>query len=247
LRGFRPWLRLVLAVSLDGRLAPPAGGPAQLGGAGDRRALEEALAWADACLIGARTLRLHGSTCLLRCPDLLERRRLRGHRPQPIAIAVSRSAHLPQDLPFFRQPLERWLLHVSPAAAEPREAPGGFRRTLQLPDWPSALQALSAAGLGRVALLGGACLAGALLQEDLVDELQLTLCPQLLAGAHTWVPADCRLALCLQGGWRLVEHRSLGGEELLLRYRLDRSPGSAPAARPSLAASCPDDAALAPP
>ncbi|MFO0103658.1 MAG: riboflavin biosynthesis protein RibD, partial [Cyanobium sp.] len=33
-----PWLRLVLAVSLDGRLAPPEGGAAQLGGKGDRRA-----------------------------------------------------------------------------------------------------------------------------------------------------------------------------------------------------------------
>ncbi|MFM8674853.1 MAG: riboflavin biosynthesis protein RibD, partial [Vulcanococcus sp.] len=46
-----PLLKLVLAVSLDGRLAPPAGGAAQLGGRGDRRALEEALAWADGCLI----------------------------------------------------------------------------------------------------------------------------------------------------------------------------------------------------
>ncbi|MGA0022394.1 MAG: riboflavin biosynthesis protein RibD, partial [Vulcanococcus sp.] len=48
----RPELRLVLAVSLDGRLAPPAGGAAQIGGRGDREALEQALAWADACLIG---------------------------------------------------------------------------------------------------------------------------------------------------------------------------------------------------
>ena len=46
-----PSLRLVLAVSLDGRLAPPEGGAAQLGGRGDRRVLEEALAWADGCLV----------------------------------------------------------------------------------------------------------------------------------------------------------------------------------------------------
>ena len=51
-----PQLRLVLAVSLDGRLAPAEGGAAQLGGSGDRRVLEEALAWADGCLIGAETL-----------------------------------------------------------------------------------------------------------------------------------------------------------------------------------------------
>ena len=66
-----PELRLVLAVSLDGRLAPAGGGPAQLGGTGDRRVLEEALAWADGCLIGAETLRLHGSTCIIHGADLL--------------------------------------------------------------------------------------------------------------------------------------------------------------------------------
>ena len=65
----RPFVRLVLAISLDGRLAPPEGGAAQLGGEGDRRALEHALAWADACLIGAGTLRAHQCTCLIRDPS----------------------------------------------------------------------------------------------------------------------------------------------------------------------------------
>jgi formamidopyrimidine-DNA glycosylase len=50
LAGPRPELRLVLAVSLDGRLAPADGGAAQLGGAGDRQVLEEAI---------ARNLRAH--------------------------------------------------------------------------------------------------------------------------------------------------------------------------------------------
>ena len=88
----RPELRLVLAVSLDGRLAPPEGGAAQLGGAGDRRALEEALVWADACLIGAQTLRLHGSTCLIHAADLLEERRSQGRPGQPDVVVVSRCA-----------------------------------------------------------------------------------------------------------------------------------------------------------
>ena len=67
-----PQLRLVLAISLDGRLAPAAGGAAQIGGPGDLRVLEESLAWADGCLIGAETLRRHGTTCLIHAGDLLE-------------------------------------------------------------------------------------------------------------------------------------------------------------------------------
>ena len=76
----RSSVRLVLAISLDGRLAPAQGGAAQLGGEGDRQALEQALVWADACLIGAGTLRAHQCTCLIRNPQLLEQRRREGDR-----------------------------------------------------------------------------------------------------------------------------------------------------------------------
>ena len=58
-------LRLVLAVSLDGRLAPPVGGAAQLGGSGDRLVLEEALAWADVAVVGADVGRVDACISLI--------------------------------------------------------------------------------------------------------------------------------------------------------------------------------------
>ncbi|WP_371734164.1 RibD family protein [Synechococcus sp. CCY 9618] len=212
-----PQLRLVLAVSLDGRLAPAEGGRFQMGGAGDRRVLEEAMAWADAALVGAETLRGDGSTCLIHGPDLLEQRRQAGRSPQPIAIAVSRSGRLPADLPFFDQPLERWLLQASPVS--PGAAPAGFHRRLPLESWHEALAVLGALGQRRLVVLGGARLAEALAAEDLLDELQLTLCPRLLGGVHSWLPPQARVAPAARQGWRLVEHRVLPGEELLLRWR----------------------------
>ena len=212
-------LRLVLAVSLDGRLAPAAGGAAQLGGAGDRRALEEALAWADGALVGAETLRRHGSTCLIHAPDLLAERHRRGLPPQPPALVVSRMGRFPSTLPFWQQPLERWL--VTPGAP----APMGFSRRLPLQAWPQLLALLAAEGMERLVLLGGAALAGSLLRDGLVDELQLTLCPLLLGGPHTWLPAMPLLSesLSATGGWELLEQRPLGGDELLLRYRRCRA------------------------
>ena len=220
----------MLAVSLDGRLAPPAGGAAQLGGAGDRRALEEALAWADGVLVGAQTLRLHGSTCLIHHPDLLERRRLRGLGPQPLALAVSRSGQLPPELPFFRQPLQRWLLAPSRAGGGAAPAPPpGFDRQLPLEAWRPLLSQLVCLGLERLVLLGGARLAASLLAEDLVEELQLTLCPRLLGGGHTWLPSGGFLPPA--GPWRLIESRDLGDGELLLRYgRGAQGAGAAPPA-----------------
>lgn len=210
----RPQLRLVLAVSLDGRLAPAAGGAAQLGGSGDRRVLEEALAWADGCLIGAETLRLHGSTCLIHASDLLEQRHLAGCPPQPAALVVSRSGQIPARLPFFQQPIERWLLAPASAAPLPGQAPG-FQRHLPLEPWPRLLSGLAAKGLERLLVLGGARLAASLLREALIDELQLTLCPQVLGGPHGWVPLQ---EACPGSHWRLQETRQLGGDELMLRY-----------------------------
>lgn len=229
-------LRLVLAVSLDGRLAPAAGGAAQLGGAGDRRALEEALAWADGALLGAETLRRHRSTCLIHAADLLAERLSRGLPPQPTALVVSRGGAFPAEMAFWQQPLQRWLVAPEPAPglvaeAVPSAPPQGFSRRIPLHSWSQLLSALAAEGLERLVLLGGAALAGALLAEDLVDELQLTLCPLLLGGPHSWLPAGSLLPgpLTAAAGWQLQEQRPLGGDELLLRYRRRaRSAASAP-------------------
>jgi 5-amino-6-(5-phosphoribosylamino)uracil reductase len=215
-----PELRLVLAISLDGKLAAPSGGAAQLGGRGDRRVLEEALAWADGCLIGARTLRLHRCTCLIHRPELLLARQRAQRPPQPIALVVSRSGAFEAALPFFEQPLQRWLLQgvaADPARAPvPGLVPPGFDRLLSVGTWASSLAELRRLGLERLVLLGGAELATSLLVGGWVDELQLTLCPVLLGGGHGWCPAA---AMPPGPGWDLVEHQALGGGELLVRYR----------------------------
>ena len=216
----RPFVRLVLAISLDGRLAPPVGGAAQLGGEGDRRALEHALAWGDACLIGAGTLRAHQCTCLIRSPQLLEQRRSEGRTEQPAAVVVSRSPDFSCGWRFFNQPLQRWLL-----APEPVDQ--GFDRWFPLaPTWPERLQALGAAGIQRLVLLGGAQLSADLLQADCVDALQLTLVPQLLGGRFSWLPctnAPLPAALAQPGAWQSEGVEDLGGGECLVRYRRIRS------------------------
>ena len=209
-------LRLVLAVSLDGRLAPPAGGAAQLGGAGDRRVLEEALAWADVAVVGAGTVRAHGCSCLIHRPELLQQRQSRGQSPQPPLLIASRQ---PEPVGFdhswrlWGQPLQLWWLSSAPLLPAP---PEGFARQLALESWQGLLDQLNSEGHQRVLLLGGAQLAGALLDEDLVDELQLTLCPLLLGGEHSWLPAAARPH---PHHWHLQEQRPLGEGEVLLRYQ----------------------------
>ncbi len=210
----QPRLRLVLAVSLDGRLAPPAGGAAQLGGKGDRRVLEEALAWADTVLIGARTLRLHGSTCLIHASDLLRRRQELGLAPQPAVMVWSRSGRFAPELPFFQQPVTRWLL-----LADAQPIPGamaGFSRVVSFVDWTQTLSCWRALGVARVAVLGGAELAGSLMTARVLDELQLTVCPMVLGGPHSWLPSTAESDAMIH--WVLRRQEPLLGGELLLHY-----------------------------
>ncbi|WP_114994360.1 RibD family protein [Synechococcus sp. UW179A] len=217
----QPTLRLVLAVSLDGRLAPPTGGAAQLGGSGDRRVLEQALAWSDAALIGAGTLRAHQASCLIRDQDLLNERRLQGRSPQPAALVVSRQAGFPLEWPFFHQPFERHLLSVSDGSAP------GFQSCCRLSSrWSETLQNLCSKGWFRLVLLGGAVLTHSLLAQDAVDELQLTLSPRILGGSFTWLlqtETPLPASLMSSQAWSLVDARSLGANELLVHYCRNRS------------------------
>lgn len=210
----------MLAISLDGRLAPSEGGPAQLGGQGDRRALEEALCWADAVLLGAQTLRVHGTSCLIHAPDLLRVRLDQGLPAQPPVVVWSRSGQLNPQLPFFRQPLERWLL-LSASAVPPPAAALGFRTILPFKTWPDALERLAGLGVRRVVALGGAQLASALVAAGELDELQLTLCPLVLGGKHLWLPADAWAEAASR--WRLARREDLQAGEQLLLY--ERPPG----------------------
>ena len=225
----RPTVRLVLAVSLDGRLAFPGGGPAQLGGAGDRQVLEQALAWADGCLMGAGTLRAHHCTCLIRESGLLEERAKAQRSPQPTACVVSRSATptFPEEWPFFQQPLERWLLHGEEAAA-PSAAPAGFSQRLAMgTTWQETLTQLAAQGMQRLVLLGGASLVASCLRDDAVDDLQLTITPRVVGGEHSWVPFDAAglpPALASSDAWLLQGAERLQEDELVVRYQRRRSP-----------------------
>ena len=212
----RPEVRLVLAISLDGRLAPAEGGAAQLGGEGDRVALDQALAWADACLIGAGTLRAHQCTCLIRSRTLVNQRLAAGRPAHPAAVIVSRSPDFLTSWRFFQQPLCRWL--VAPAPMD-----DGFDRWIPLADsWPKQLAELGAAGIQRLVLLGGAHLAADLLAADCVDGLRLTLVPRVLGGSNTWLPTGLSAlpeSLTAPNAWRAEGAEPLGEGEWLLRYR----------------------------
>ncbi len=224
------WIRLVLAISLDGRLARPNGGKSFLGGKGDRRVLEEALAWSDAALIGAGTLRAHQSTCLIHSPDLINTRLKQGKAKQPISVVIAKESNQSPQWLYFQQPIERWLIsnqNYLGLNSSTKIIRQGFDRHLSLkPSWPETLQQLSELGISKLLLLGGAKLLYSFLQADQIDELQLTITPQVIGGSYSWVPEEITglpKALSEKQSWTLQLQKVLDDQEIMLKYIRNRN------------------------
>ena len=217
----KQWVKLVLASSIDGRIAYPEGGKTKLGQTGDRLALEESLAWSDGILMGGQTLRDHQSICIIKNKALLKQRISEGKQPQPIALIASNQKKFPSNWLFFHQPLPRWLLQKQDRENESM-IPNGFDKKINLKiNWRASLYDLNQQGIKKIVLLGGANLISAFLLEDLIDELQITITPYLLGGDYCWVSSKLKSVneiINRKNNWILKESKKLGNNELLIRY-----------------------------
>jgi 5-amino-6-(5-phosphoribosylamino)uracil reductase len=207
---------LVLAMTADGKIADVNRSAAKFGSPEDFRHLEEQVAQADAVLIGAGTLRIHGTTMRVLDPELIQARVQRGQTPQPIQIVCSRSGNLDPDLKFFRQPVPRWLL-TSTVDTDER-----FDRVLPIGDaqginWLKAWSELADLGLDRLCILGGSEIATALWEQDLIDEFHLTICPMILGNGAAPTPCNGQ-GLDMPHQLELINHQVIG-QEIFLHYQ----------------------------
>ena len=214
-------MRLVLASSIDGRIAYSKGGKTQLGKSGDRLVLEESLAWADGTLMGGQTLRDHRSICIIKDKRLIRQRISEGKDKQPISLVASNQIEFPMNWLFFKQPVQRWLLQQE-TKKNKNLLPYGFHKRINLKyKWRDSLHELTKEGLSKIVLLGGANLISAFLIEDLINELQITITPHLLGGDYCWVSSklnNLNKIINANNNWILKESKELGNNELLIRY-----------------------------
>ncbi len=218
-----PKIRLVIAVSLDGRLALSSGGKAELGGRGDYKALEEALAWSDATLMGRTTLSMHKSTCLIHDPKLINKRRQEGRSDQPLSLIVSKQGSFDNSWKFFKQPIKKWLL--TPEKKSHHITDFFDNHLLMKETWGETLKILHQKGYSKIALLGGAKLITSIIEEDKIDELQLTFVPRILTGKFTWTTSkidNLPIEITQSNAWKLNHLKNLGQNEVLLKYSRHR-------------------------
>jgi len=106
-----PRVIIVIASSLDGRIAFPGGGESHLGSDEDKKILNQNLSMVDATIFGLGTLIAHQSTYLVK--NLNDNDEVNISKRQPISIVASNSKKFNSNWKYFRQPIRRWLISSS--------------------------------------------------------------------------------------------------------------------------------------
>ncbi|RKS68912.1 riboflavin biosynthesis pyrimidine reductase [Actinomadura pelletieri DSM 43383] len=178
------WLRANMVASLDGAAQRDerSGG---LGNAADRRLFLLLRGLADVVLVGANTVRAEGYGPVLPA-DTWDGVR-DGRAPVPPLAVVSRTLDLDYDAPLFTEARARTIV-LTTATADPARLAAARERAdvivagQESLDFPAAVAELAARGHRRLLCEGGPAVLAQVLAAGLLDELCLTLSPQLLAG-----------------------------------------------------------------
>jgi riboflavin biosynthesis pyrimidine reductase len=194
--GDRPWVLCNMIASIDGAATDPAGRSGGLGGPADLRVFSAIRAVADIVLAGAGTVRTEHYGPARLSPAQEEARRARGQSPRPRIAVVTRSLALDLELPLFRDATEEHRpIVITTTASLDLGRSTGATATQELAmvaevivagddavDWDTALLALrTTARAGVVLVEGGPSTNAQLMADDLVDELCLTVSPQIVA------------------------------------------------------------------
>ncbi len=210
----RPRVVAVMIASVDGR-ATVQGRSGPLGHPEDRRLLRGLRAEADAVLAGTATLAAERYARLLD-PDQRAARERAGRAPHPVVTTVSRSGRVPWDVPVFAEAGVPCQVYTGAGAAAPDGVVETEVEVLQPLELRAVLEHLRRErGVAAVACEGGPRLLRALVAEDCVDDLLLTVAPLLVGGDGPVSLEGQELAPPAGLGLRAV-HRA--GEHLFLHY-----------------------------
>jgi 5-amino-6-(5-phosphoribosylamino)uracil reductase len=187
---------LVLAMTADGKISDATKSPPTFSSERDYAHLEAQIALADVILVGSGTLSDGGSVVLVQNPELIQARIDRGVTVQPPQIIASRSGKIDASLPFFSQPIERWLLTTTTGAKDWQNR-DSFSKIITCEtadgkdiDWPSVKSKLAEFNIEKICFLGGSELAASLFAASFIDELWLTVCPTIYGGSAAPSPVS---------------------------------------------------------
>ena len=224
----RPWLRIKLAMSLDGRTALADGRSKWITGEAARADVQRWRARSSAILTGSGTVLADDPALTVRLPSAATDPEAAGATDAttapvpPLRVILDRSLRLPASVQVFNGAAPTLVFHDALAGATAgsgqvervavESAAGGL-------DLEAVLRELARRGCNEVQVEAGPTLCGAWLAAGLVDELLLYVAPVLLGDSARPLLTLPPLADMLSA-WRLrmVDQRMVGSDlRLLLR------------------------------
>jgi riboflavin-specific deaminase-like protein len=222
----RPFVAVTFAMTVDGKITTKNFSPVDFTSREDKTHLFRQRALGDAVLIGHSTLKQDNVRLGLPDPEMREERVARGQTPYPLRVIVSNEGRIDPSLKLFQTDISPIVIFSTLRMPARYQKVLRTKATLHLSaarsvDLAWMLQQLQRDyGVRTVACEGGATLFRALLEQDLVDQLNLTIAPYLFGGANAptltglskeFLPRSVRCSL--------TEMRTVG-EECFLTYRI---------------------------
>ncbi len=216
------------AVTWDGKISTRNRTPSDFSSKRDKQRLLEIRSTGDALLVGRATIAADNMRMGLPDATLREARLRRGQTEFPIRVIVTNHGKLDPTLEVFQydfSPIHVFSTQQMPMLVRQRLK---TKATLHIQNGDSlklgkVLETLRRdSGVNRVVCEGGPTVFKALLADDLVDEICLTLCPRIFGGARalslSGVPGDFlpKSTMCQISAMEVVE------DECFLRYQVIR-------------------------
>lgn len=162
----RPWVIAKIAMSADGRIAPPPGQSRRITSSRALRRAHELRLWADAIIVGASTVRADDPALTVRlCPRAKLKR-------QPWRVIMTRFGRLPPKARLLSDAFRERTLVC-------RNRP-----------WAAVLKDLGRKGVTAVLLEGGGKLLASAFAAGCVDEIAFFIAPRILGGPALAVGTD---------------------------------------------------------
>lgn len=215
-------------MTVDGKITTKDFTPINFTSREDKRHLLRQRSLADAVLIGHSTLKRDNVRLGLPDPEMRQARIARGQTPYPLRVIVSNEGRIDARLNIFATDFSPIVIFSTLRMPSRYQELLRKKATLHLSEAKSVdlawmLEQLhSEYHVRSVACEGGATLFRALLEEDMIDQLNLTIAPYLFGGANAptltglskeFLPQSVRCSLT---DMRVV------GEECFLTYRIKR-------------------------
>ncbi len=206
---------LIIASSLDSRIALPNKDGTHIGSLEDKKLLSESLSQVDATIFGSGTLKAHQSTFLVKDKSYLI------SSQQPISIVAGDIQNFSREWKYFNQPIKRWLINSKLTNKKKKSI--FDKEFIFKGSWKKTLKEINKEGIKSIGLLGGAKLINSFVQEDLIDEIKITIVPKILGGEFLWVQPLMKQNISdFANNWIIQSIKKLDTNEVFIHYTREK-------------------------